>query len=105
MRSIIGSMKPGWLKNTRSLSICGAVGPDFCLCARDVLAILPAAGIRAERAGDERQRAAHAVGRHLPQRVGQQRMPIAIAPIDRQLRPVLGQFALERRDQLRGSAR
>ena len=42
----------------------------------------------------------HAVGRHLAQRVGQQRMPVAIAPVDRQLRAVRGQLALERRDQL-----
>ena len=73
---------------------------DLLLGAGDVFAILPAAGIRTERAGDERQRPLHAVGRHLPQRIGQQRMPVAIAPVDRQLRPVLGQFPLQRGDQL-----
>ena len=80
-------------------------GADFLLCAGDVLAILAATGVRTVGAGDEGQRVPDAVGCHLPQRVGEQRMPIAVAPIDRQVGAVRGEFRLERGDQLRGSAR
>ena len=75
------------------------VGPTSAWAASNVLAVLPAAGVGAERAGDKGQRPADAVGRHLPQRIGQQRMPIAIAPIHRQRRPVRGQLALDRRNR------
>ena len=50
----------------------------------DVFQILPAARIGAERRGDERQGVTDAVVGHRAQRVGQQGVPIPIAPIDRQ---------------------
>ena len=62
---------------------------------RDIFTILPAAGIRAEGRRHESQRPLHAVGFHLPQRIGQQRMPVAIAPIDRQAGSAAGEFALQ----------
>ena len=45
------------------------------------------------------KRPPHAAAAHFGQRVGQQRMPIAIAPIDRQRRAVGGQLGLEGGDQ------
>jgi len=54
----------------------------------DVFQVLPAARIGAEGRSDQRQRPPHAVGGHLPQRVGEERVPVAVAPIDRPVRAV-----------------
>ncbi len=58
---------------------------DFFLGLEDVFAILPASAVATEHAGKEGQGPLASVVTHLPQRIGQQRIPIAIAPIDRQL--------------------
>ena len=50
----------------------------------DVLDVLAASRVRTERGGHKRQRVAHAIVAHLPHRVGQQRVPVPIAPINRQ---------------------
>ena len=42
---------------------------------------------------------APALGGHLPQRIGQERVPVAIAKINGQTRPVAGKFFFEPRDQ------
>ena len=65
---------------------------DFLLSPRDVFAILATAGVGAKRAGDKCERMRHAVGRHLSERVGEQRVPIAVAPVDWQPQPVCLQF-------------
>jgi len=49
-----------------------------------VLAILLAARVGMMRGGDEHDRLPHTIGIHLLQRVGQQRMPVAHADVDRQ---------------------
>ena len=74
-------------------------GADLLPGVLDVLKILPAARIRAERRGDKRQGPLDAVFGHLADGVGQQRMPVAIAPVDRQLRPVGVQFGDQRGQQ------
>src|SRR5580704_12350871 len=65
----------------------------------DVFQVLTATRVRTKDGGDETERPVDAVCAHLPQRVGQERMPVAIAPIDGKLQPVAGQFQFERGDQ------
>src|ERR1043165_8119051 len=55
---------------------------NFFACSRDVLLVLPAAGIRAVSGSDEAERTFDAVAHHLAERVGQEAMPVAIAPVD-----------------------
>ena len=71
----------------------------------DILQILAATRVGTKDGGDESERIAHAVGPHLTQRVGEQRMPIAIAPIDGQLQAVARQFAFRARRSRRGCDR
>src|SRR5690606_6636361 len=59
-----------------------------------VLAILPAARVRAEHARDVGDRAAHTVAAHLLERVLEERMPVAVAPVDRQCRSLRGELDL-----------
>ena len=73
--------------------------PDFAPRPFNVFQVLPASGVRTKDGCHERKGPPHAVGPHLAHRVGQERMPVAIAPIDRQARPMLGQFVLQPRDQ------
>src|SRR6476469_3112494 len=70
-------------------------GANFCLSGSNVFAVLATARIRAVRAGDECQGTTNSVGRHLAKRVGEQRMPVAIAPVDRQMRAVSRKFLFE----------
>ena len=72
---------------------------DRPLGGDDIFQILPAAGIRAVSRGEQSHRPANAIGTHLGQRVGQQRMPVAISPVDRQLRAVAGQLELQIADE------
>ena len=62
----------------------------------DIFAILPASRIRTERRSRNRQRGPNAIVAHACDRVGEHRMPIAIAPVDR--KPHAG--LLQRGDQL-----
>ena len=77
----------------------GRRGADLLLRVGDIFAVLPAARIRTVGTGEECQRPAHTAAAHFGQRVGQQRMPIAIAPINRQRRAVGGQLRFERGDE------
>ena len=65
----------------------------------EILAVLAAAAVRAERARHVRERAAHSGVRHLRDACRQQRMPVAIAPVDRQRGAVRVELVLQRLDQ------
>ena len=66
---------------------------------RDVLEVLAAARVGAVGGGEERERARDAVVGHLPQRVGQQRVPVAVPPVDRQRHAVPLQLLAQRRHE------
>src|ERR1700693_6573237 len=66
----------------------------------DIFQILPAAGVGAEHRRGERQRATNPVRLHLPQRVGDKRTPVAIAPVDWKAGPVTLEFVREAGNQL-----
>ena len=70
----------------------GRRGAGLGTGALDVLAILPASRVRAVGRGHEGEGAFPPVAGHLPQRVGQKRMPIAVAPVDRQVWTMVLQF-------------
>ena len=72
---------------------------DFLTRGDNVFAILPAAGIRTERAGEEGEGSLDAIAPHSGEGLWQQRMPVAIAPIDRQFWTVDSEFLLKRRDE------
>ena len=82
-----------------------SVSPSASSGSRDILAILPAAGIRAVGGRDEEEDVAHAVSTHGRDGVLQKRVPVAVAEVDRQVDAVLGQLAFERGDQAPGSGR
>src|SRR5580704_12455349 len=75
---------------------------NFALRKRNVFAVLPASGIGTVSRGHKSQRPANAVQLHLTNGICQHGMPVAIAPVYRQLRPVLREFGFESRDQLTG---
>src|SRR5580698_1928504 len=87
--------KSGVVEKYAQLVDLWRAGAYFALCAGDVFAILPASGIRAVSGCHKGERAANAVFLHLAQRIGEHRMPVAISPIDGQLRAVCGEFALD----------
>ena len=70
-------------------------GADLGPGANDVVEILAATRVGAVGGRDESQRAADAVTNHRAQGIGQQRMPVPIAPIDRQVDPVGGELGLQ----------
>src|SRR5689334_6690755 len=76
------------------------VWPNFRLRVRNVLPVLPATRIRTVSRRNKRKRVLHTIPRHLSQRVSQKRMPVAIAPVDRQLWPIAIKLALQRRDKV-----
>ena len=65
----------------------------------DVLEILLATGIRTVGGRDESNCVLDAVAGHLSKCIREQRMPVAIAPVDRQVGTIHLQFLLQRRDQ------
>src|SRR5262249_54371656 len=73
----------------------GGAGANFCLSGKDVFLILPAAGVGAVRGGEEGERSANALGAHVAQRVGKERMPVAVAEIDRQFRALFAEEVLQ----------
>ena len=75
---------------------------NFILRARNVFAVLPASRVGTVRGSDEGERSANAVPLHLLQSFGQHGMPIAIAPVDRDLGSMLRQFAFESCNQFTG---
>ena len=78
----------------------GRARADRGLRAVDVLAVLAAARVRAERRGEEREHPARARRLELAQRVLEERVPVAVPEGDRQVDAVLAQLGLERGDQL-----
>ena len=59
---------------------------------RDVFTVLATAGVAAVSAGDEGDRPFHASIGHFADRVGEQWMPVAVAPVDRQVWPTAVEF-------------
>ena len=70
-------------------------GADLPLGFGDVLAVLPATGVRTKTVGKKGQRVPHAVAGHPAEGVRKQGVPVAVSPVDRQLRAVDGQFLLQ----------
>jgi hypothetical protein len=70
----------------------GCAGAGLFTGSRDVIEVLAAARIRTVGGGDESERPLDAVLSHLTQRVDEQGMPVAIAPVDGELRPSGGEF-------------
>jgi len=61
----------------------------------EVLAVLAAPGVRRVGARHEAGGPGDAVGRHLPQRVGEVGVPVAVAPVDRQVQPGAGEVVAQ----------
>ena len=78
----------------------GRVRPDRLLRVEEILAVLATARVGAERRREDRERASDAVLGHLPHRVPEVRMPVAVAEVDRQLDAASAQLRLECLDQL-----
>ncbi len=66
----------------------------------EVLAVLPAAGVRRVRRGHEAGRPGDAVRGHLRERVLQVGVPVAVAPVDRQVDAVAGEVLAQRGEEL-----
>ncbi len=77
----------------------GRVGADLDLRPVDVLAVLAATGVRAERRREERECATDAVVAHVPDRLGEIRVPVAVPEVDGQRDPMGGELGFERGDQ------
>ena len=69
--------------NIRDRDVRGTTAHDLGARVEDILPVLRATRVRAMRGADESNRAPHAILRHLPQHVRQQRMPVAHAEVDR----------------------
>ncbi len=65
----------------------------------DILAILSATAVAAEHRGKERDSPLSAILRHGAESAGQEGMPIAVSPIDRQVKPAPLAFRRDGRDQ------
>ena len=65
----------------------------------EILAVLAAAGVRAERGGEHREGAPNAVVAHLAHRVAKERVPVAVAEVHRQLDTAGAQLGLQGTDQ------
>src|SRR5262245_29196221 len=68
---------------------------DSLLGSGDVFEILSAARVAAERGGEKGERAANTVCFHLLQRIRQERRPVAVAPVKRELDSSGGEFILQ----------
>ena len=73
---------------------------DLLLSLRDVLTVLATTGITTVDRSEKRQRARHAVVLHLLQGILEHRMPISIAPVNRQVDIVASQFLANGGQQL-----
>ena len=69
------------------------------LRGEEVLAVLPAARVRRVGRGEERQSALDAGVCHFPQCVCQERIPVAVAEVDRQIDGVRVEFSAQRSDE------
>ena len=95
-----GSTKPGWSKYWRTLSICQlAVEPGLGQRLREVLAVLPAAGVASCRRWWPSRAAAVAGVVASCSASRQVRIPVAVAPEHRQVDAAAGQLGLQRRLQ------
>jgi hypothetical protein len=65
----------------------------------DVPEVLTTARVRAVRRGDEAERALHAVSLHLGNGVAEERRPVAVAKVDRQVDAVALQLLVDSRDE------
>ncbi len=75
------------------------VGSNCFARSGNILEILPATRIRTVGGGDKGERVFHTIVTHFAQCIAKQRMPIAIAEIDRQTWSISCQFLLECRDE------
>jgi hypothetical protein len=66
----------------------------------DVLPVLATARVRAVSRGKVGQRPLSAVRHHLPDRIAEKRMPVPVAPVNRQLDLVTPKFLAESLNQL-----
>ena len=96
---------PGWLKNMRVRTHLGCARPHLLLRVEEVLAVLPAARVRRVGRREERERPLDPVVGHLAQRVGEERIPVPVAEVDRERDPVRVELARAAPRSARGSAR
>jgi hypothetical protein len=66
----------------------------------EVFSVLPAAGVGRVGTGHEAGRTTYAVGCHLARGVAKVGIPVAVAPVDRQVDTVLGEVLAHRVEQL-----
>ena len=105
-RSTFASTKPGMVVEQRAAcGTSGASGPTACCALKRSSRYWrqPEYELNAEVKNASARR--DAVVAHLPQRVGEERVPVAVAEVDRQVDAVRAQLGLERRDQLAVLAR
>ncbi len=89
------SHEPGMVEEGTELVDLGRPLADRGPGPVDVVEVLPAARIGAVGGGDERKCAADPVVGHTRHRVGQERVPVAVAPVDGQVGPAGGERLLE----------
>ncbi len=77
----------------------GRIRSHFGARLLDIFQVLAASRVRTEDGSDKGERTRHTVGLHLAQRVGEKRMPVAIAPVNRNPRTQAREFALKAGDQ------
>ncbi len=77
----------------------GSARADLCAGVLDVFEVLPARRVGAVRGRDERERSLDAVVAHLAHRVGEERVPVAVAPVHGQGVARRGQLGIERGDE------
>ncbi len=77
--------EPGVVVEQPDLVELGGARTDRIPGPLQVFAVLAAAGIGAEGRCGEHQRPLDPIGGHLGHRVGQHRMPVAVAPVDREI--------------------
>ena len=105
-RSAFASTKPGVVVERAQLQHLGRAGADRLLRAVDVLAVLPAARVRAEGRGEERERASARPASRISRSVSvEERVPVAVAEVDRQVDPVRARARARAPRSARGSAR
>src|SRR5947208_15258069 len=78
----------------------GCACANFGLGAGNVFAILPASGVRTVSGSDKGEGVTNTVLLHLPDRVPEQGMPVAVSPIDGTVKTVVRELFVERRDQV-----
>ena len=90
---------PGMVEEHARPQHLGCARPDLLLRPEQILAVLAAAGVGGVRGGEERERPLDAVRGHLAERIREERVPVAVAEVDRQIDPVLVELDPKRGDQ------